>query len=291
MVDNPQVSFGIFTDVQYADRDPSLECPSKVYRNGLRHLKTAVDGFINDPTLDFTVQLGDLIEGSHGQNFEGDCMEFRAVNSELQRLVRPHYNVLGNHCLSLPRPYLYKELAMPAPYYSFSIKGFRFVVLDSQDMALSWPQETANHQLAQSWLDANGEEKNCRAWNGGLMQSQLSWLEEQIEAAKIDQQRVIVFAHMPTAPCSGDDFHLMFNHSDVLNVLLRHRHCVAYFSGHDHSGGYCMQTGADGNRCHFVTMPAAIEAGEGPCHAFVRLFDDRIVLDGRGTVPARELLF
>eukprot|EP00124_Ichthyophonus_hoferi_P004998 Ihof_evm1s634 gene=Ihof_evmTU1s634 len=189
----PTVVFGVVADVQYSDKDILPTHPHKNYRGALRHLETAVNDFLAQPNIDFTIQLGDIIEGTEGKNQTQDKLDLDETTAQLRRLnKKPHYNVLGNHCLSLPREVLYRELDLKTPYYSFVLKDWRFIVLDTQDMSLNWPATSSNHIMAKGWV-----EKGSLPWNGGLMKDQMEWMLREFDDAQKANQKVIVFGHIP----------------------------------------------------------------------------------------------
>mmetsp|Transcript_8934 Transcript_8934/g.39486 ORF Transcript_8934/g.39486 Transcript_8934/m.39486 type:complete len:104 (+) Transcript_8934:906-1217(+) len=60
---------------------------------------------------------------------------------------------------------------------------------------------------------------------------------------------------------------------------------VAWFSGHDHLGGYATRKGV-----HHITFEAIVESREDTAHGFVDIFEDgSISIEGLGAVSSREL--
>jgi len=59
---------------------------------------------------------------------------------------------------------------------------------------------------------------------------------------------------------------------------------IAWFNGHDHAGGYAVANGI-----HYVTFPGMVESGAQNSYSVVRLYADRIEIEGIGTAPSRAL--
>jgi len=111
----------------------------------------------------------------------------------------------------------------------------------------------------------------------------LAWLERELTAARKSGQRVIVFAHHPVWP---DNDHNVWNAPEVLAVLDRHPHVVAWLNGHNHAGAFGERSGLP-----FVTMKGMVETAATTACAIARILPDRLVLEGQGREPARELRF
>ena len=101
----------------------------------------------------------------------------RSVLDHFDLLQKPHYHMLGNHCLyNLPRPELNAQLGISSytpegqpehvSYYSFEPHPeWRFVVLDAYDISvLGWPEGHPKHQEAVTTLRA----RNPNAVNGNM---------------------------------------------------------------------------------------------------------------------------
>lgn len=140
------------------------------------------------------------------------------------RLGKPHYHMLGNNCLyNLPRPRLNERLNIPpspggGSHYSFSPHPtWRIVVLDAYALSvLGWPEGDPRVTLAKSLILANnpnaragrlndpegleGPQRRFVAFNGGLGEEQLGWLDAQLGEARSAGQRVILACHLPMQP-------------------------------------------------------------------------------------------
>lgn len=116
----PLLSFGLITDVQYADVDDGWNyrrTQQRYYRSALRLLKEAVAEWMDQSHCDrekeansgdenqqqkpikFAVNLGDLIDGKNrGANTtQAAIHDAVAVFSEFERTVGPVHHLLGNH--------------------------------------------------------------------------------------------------------------------------------------------------------------------------------------------------
>ncbi|CAI7797042.1 unnamed protein product [Closterium sp. NIES-53] len=220
----PLFSFGVITDVQYADINDGqsfLGIP-RFYRHSLQVVKKAVEDW-NQSTrpMAFAVHFGDIVDGFCPRDRSEE-----AVNTVLDAMAGftagPTYHMIGNHCLyNLPRVALNKMLAIPTAadnrsYYDFSpFPNFRFVVLDSYDVSLlGWPEDHPHAVKAREVLERENpnEEKNSPEgleglnrrfvkFNGGVGEEQLRWLEGVLSP--------IEPAALPTATC------LVWNYDEV----------------------------------------------------------------------------
>lgn len=273
------LQFGAVADVQYAQKPPAM---GRHYSQSLDALKCCVDAF-NRQSPAFVIQLGDLIDG--GQKAEGEMQEAVSVYDSL---TMPHYHLLGNHdFLGLERSRTMHLLGLKQAWYAFDMQGWRFVVLDTQDLAVEGGWEESSRQYQQSAvmlarLKAAGS-ANAQTYNGGLGSSQLAWLDAQLTDAEKQGLPVIVFGHLPLMP--PDEKHIAWNAEQVVSVFEKHPCMKAYFSGHRHSGGYTLHNGI-----HYITIEAMVDAADGGgAWAIIRLTPQNIVIEGVGTAAFRTL--
>jgi len=269
------LSFGVIADVQYADQDDS----------GRRHYRAALDKLracvadLNTRSLDFTIQLGDIVDGGSA-NLDRLLPVFSGLSM-------PKRHVLGNHDLTVGRDAAYSRLGLSAPYYSFTIAGWRFIVLDCSDISVEggWPEDSSHYLQARDWLDRLKRQgrPNAEPWNGGIGEEQLQWLKQRLADAAAARERVIVFGHMPILAASAE-WALLYNHDEIARLLESSGAVVAYMCGHDHAGGYAQRSGV-----HYITVQGMVEAPE-TAYAVVTIQSDRIEIRGTGSVPSRTLL-
>ncbi|TDE14916.1 metallophosphoesterase [Jiangella asiatica] len=271
------VSFGVVADCQYADADPPVSGQPRAYRAGLSRLHDAVALFTGRH-LDFIVQLGDLIDR--------DPADLAPLLRVLRTSGVPVLHVLGNHDLQSfrgDRRGVMAALSMTAAYYEHRAGGVRFLVLDTNESA-ALDQPTGSPR----WLErrrvlreqlASGQ-INAHPWNGGVGPEQLRWLESRLAAADDDGERVIVLAHQPLLPAEK---HTVLNAGDVLRVLDRHPSVIGYLNGHRHRGDLADRQGRP-----FLTLAAMVNGG-GTAFAICHVEPDRLVVEGFGAEPSRQL--
>ncbi len=268
--------FGLLADVQYADQEAQ---GSRHYRQSLSLLEAAVAD-LNSRKLDFIIQLGDLVDGGE------DSLD--RILPIFNRMTARKHHVLGNHDFPLDRETVMKKLGASQAYYSFAHDGWRFVVLDTQDLSLDggWPIESENYKQAEAWLKQLKREgkPNAEPCNGGIGARQKEWLRQQLAEASLQQERVIVFGHIPVLEAASTDWCLLYNHEEIVTILEQYNCVVAYFSGHDHAGGY-----AEKNGLHHLTLQGMVEAGSQNAYAVVTLRPEAIEIEGKGTIPNRTL--
>lgn len=274
--EEPLFSFGLIADVQYANKPDAGE---RHYRRSLVNLEAAVSR-LNAESLRFTAHLGDFID-------EGMASLDRAL-PVFERLEHRRVHVLGNHDFAAPRPEIVARFEMPAAYYSFVVEGWRFAVLDGLAVSLLGLTDNDDEALidAQTRLDALKRDgsANAHSWNGGLGQTQLRWLRTTLTDARRENERVILFCHLPTLEASSDATHLLWDHATLVELLGEFENVVAYFNGHDHRGGY-----ARSGQVHFVTLPGMVEAPKENAFAVVDVYQDRLTVRGFGNVASRTL--
>jgi 3',5'-cyclic AMP phosphodiesterase CpdA len=268
---------GLVADAQFADVEAK---GTRFYRNSLAKLGAAVE-HCNGRELAFCVHLGDLIDR--------EWRSFDEIGRPLARSRHRWHQLLGNHdfdVLEARKAEVPQRLGMAWRHGSFEHGGFCFAVLDTNDVstyarAAGSPEHAAAaRELAR--LQAAGV-RQAKPWNGGLGAAQLAWLDRTCTAARAAGRKVIVLAHHPVFPAND---HNLWNAEEVLALLDRHRHVVAWLNGHNHAGNFGEWHGVP---C--VTLKGMVETADTTAFATARVFDDRIVLTGHGREPSRELRF
>ncbi|HBO42432.1 MAG TPA: hypothetical protein DD670_00525 [Planctomycetaceae bacterium] len=261
----PVFSFGLMTDIQYADKPDRQRM---YYRSTLGRLRECVTELNRHP-LHFVIQLGDLMDGyvqpdkkRQPSDVRKSLHDLDRVLPELRRLDAKLYHVIGNHCLRAGRETVHKRLGLERGYYDFAprdVERWRMVVLDS--MGIEY---------------------------GELGKEQTEWLEATLAKAANRNERVIVFNHFPLLRETTTRYDMIFlkNQPAIRDILDRSGCVVAYFAGHDHAAAYAKDLGI-----HHVTFPAMAEAHKTNAYAIIDVFDDRIEIRGFGNVPGRSLRF
>lgn len=271
----PLISFGVVTDVQYADADPAGE---RHYRASLPKLQAAVAELAGGK-LACTLHLGDLIDHDFGS--------FAAIVPCFQALGHPLRCLLGNHDCAVAdaeKGRVAATLGMPHDYYAFSVSGVRFVMLDSNDVSTyKYPPGSVQDREARAVLAplTAAKANNAQSWNGGVSAGQLAWLDKELAAAGAAKEPVIVCGHHPLLPEDGLQ---AWNNREILAVLER-RPCVrAYLCGHNHGGA---EVTGKGVPC--ITFKSLLHEPQVTAFSVLRLFKDRLVIEGHGRESSRVI--
>ena len=237
--------FGIITDIHYALESNIAAAPDE-------DLRACLDCFKNHQ-LDFLLQLGDLIQGGDTSKEE----ELRHVCALLDEFQAPVRHVLGNHCLALPREELLAALRLHNPFYSFSLHGYRFIVLDGMDVSVLRTPETDEELRILAFFRAHPE---LHDYCGAVGTKQKVWLKHELERAEQAGEIIIALCHFPLLPETTDQKHgLLWNHNEIVDLLASSPALKVCLGGHFHHGGYKYYRGK-----HFVVFPAFVNRLEHP---------------------------
>ena len=274
------IVFAVVADVHCADKDTA---GGRYYRQGLVGLKKFVE-YVNNEKPAFAIELGDFIDG--GPNAHAELERVLGVWAGLET---QGYFVLGNHEFNgLSRNTVTEKLGLAKGYYDFSCGGRRFVVLDTQAAAIcgGWDTESPQYKSAKAMLESlkQAGAANAKTHNGAIGSEQLAWLEETLADANRKGQDAVVFGHAPLVPEGAGD--IAWDAGDVRRVFERAGCVRAYLCGHRHSGGYVRENGI----C-YLTLPAMVDAPDGQCWALIRMFEDRMEVEGSGAAKTMNLFF
>jgi manganese-dependent ADP-ribose/CDP-alcohol diphosphatase len=268
---------GLVADAQYADVDPK---GTRFYRASLGRLAEAVEHF-NARELAFCVHLGDLIDR--------EWRSFDEITRPLTQTRQRWHHLLGNHdfeVLDEHKPDVPGRLGMAQRYGGFEHGGFRFLVLDTNDVstyahAAGTPERVeAEQELARVTV---AKLVQAKPWNGAIGARQLAWFDRECATARAAKQKIIVLAHHPVYPANQ---HNLWNAAEVLALLDRHSQIVAWINGHNHAGNFGERNGVP-----FLTVHGMVETPNTTAFATAKILDDRIVLTGHGREPSREMKF
>ena len=269
------VRLGLVADEQYAEVPAQ---GTRHYRKSLGRLEAAVADFAALP-LDGCVHLGDLIDR--------DWASFAPMLTVLGGSRHRWHHVLGNHDFDVAEE---KKTAVPAllsllaRHGSFDLPGWRCLLLDTNDVsryahpAGSPARVQAERELAR--LTA-ARVRQAKPWNGGMGPGQLRWFEAECAAARREGRRVLVLSHHPVWP-AGD--HCAWNAEEVLAAVDRHPNIAAWCNGHHHAGALGERNGVP-----YLTLRGMVETADSTAYAVATLHADRLILEGRGREPSREL--
>lgn len=303
----PLISFGVISDVQYADIPDGrsfLGVP-RYYRHSMLVLQRAVKKW-NEQKLNFVINFGDIVDGFCPKDQSLTATE--KIVHEFSLFNGPVYHMIGNHCLyNLPRDKLLHLLNIPGrdshAYYDFSpIPEYRFVVLDGYDIsAIGWPKDHPKTLKAMNFLkdknpnaDKNspaglvGLERRFLMFNGAVGKQQLEWLDSVLQDATELNQKVVICSHLPLNSGASTNEALLWNYNEVMDVIHRYNCVKVCLSGHDHKGGYSV----DSHGVHHRVLEAALECPPGT-NAFGRvdLFNDRFLVTGADRLKSQDMVF
>lgn len=274
----PDFRFGIIADPQYAPVVPNAQ-RTRFYANSLWKLQDAIS-MLNKEDLQFVVTLGDIID-RHWQSF-GDILPlYDALNHKKFFLLGNHdYDVAGDYLNSVVR-----TVGMPRPYYDFAGGGFRFIVLDGNDVSLfSTAKDHPKQEIARERLKKLQEAKaiNAMTWNGSLSDEQFGRLETTMAKAKQAGEKVVVLCHYPVFPVN---VHNLWDSERIVELLTSYDNFVAYFNGHNHAGNYGEISGK-----YFVNFKGMVETPDTSAFSVVEVFGDKLAIRGFGRETNRNLM-
>jgi calcineurin-like phosphoesterase family protein len=269
------VTFGVIADPQYCDCERK---GSRYYRASPEKLGACVEA-LNSMDLEFVINLGDFIDK--------DFASFDRLIPIWKGLKHQSYQVLGNHDYDVAddkKALVPKRLSMPSTHYDFALPGWRFLVLDGNEMSLHpYVKGSTEHSSAAALLaDLKARKvRQAQPWNGALGETQRDWLANRLEAAQAAEERVIVFCHYPSFPA---DPHNLWDAEAVTELLGKAGNVAAYMNGHNHKGNYGVDAGV-----HYVNFKGMVERETDTAFATVSCFADRLEITGYGLEFSREL--
>lgn len=259
----PDLTFGVIADCQYCDIERTGE---RKYSQSPAKLEQAVS-HLNSIDLDFVIHLGDFIDR--------DYESFQVVLPIWERLRMPAHHVLGNHDFSVDDEYkssIHSLLDMPAKYYDFSVKGWRFVVLDGNDISLHAHPEGSNmHRKSREYYEKHAA--GSPDWNGALGGQQLSWLKNVLRRAEKSGENVILFCHFPVYP---ENRHNLWNAPEIIELIENYPGVKMYMNGHNHAGNYGQKDGV-----HYLTLKGMVNT-DTTAYAVVQLCENQVKISGYG---------
>lgn len=303
----PLLSFGVISDVQYADipDGSSFLGVPRYYRHSVSVLQRAVKKW-NQEKPKFVLNFGDIVDGFCPK--DQSMIAVKKIVDEFDKFNGPVFHMIGNHCLyNLPRKDLLPLLRIPGhhghAYFDFSpIPEYRFVILDAYDIsAIGWPEDHPNTLKALKVLEEKnpnsdknspnglvGLERRFLKFNGGVGKEQLEWLDNVLQEATKLNQNVIVCCHLPLDPGASSFAALLWNYDEVMDMIHRYSCVKVCMGGHDHKGGQSV----DSHGVHHRVLEAALECPPGTdSFGHIYAFDDRLLLYGTDRMKSTEMVF
>jgi manganese-dependent ADP-ribose/CDP-alcohol diphosphatase len=274
--DNPIFKFGVFADVQYADKD---NLGSRHYRSSIGKLKEAMD-VLGKEKVAFAFSLGDFVDADFNVSY--DTLSKIVNNSP----VHVHH-VLGNHDFTVgeeEKHQVASKMGLKNNYYSVEKKGWRFIAVDGNEISVyANPANSENYRLATETMQAlKKDKKPSSQYSGAMSAKQLAWLKSELQAAAKKKQKVVVLSHMPLQPATG--VLNLWNAPELVALMEASPHVVAYFNGHAHEGGYHHQNGG----IHYINFKGMVE-NESNAFAVVSVYADHLEVKGFGVEETRTL--
>lgn len=212
------LSFGIVTDCHYA------QIPTR----DIRHYQASrmkMDRFVETMTRitpDFIVELGDFKDLG---KTPGESLSFlKDIEGSFARFPGARYHVLGNHDMDNLTKHQFlgavtnTGFTAALPYYSFRVKGWRFLVLDANFRPDDTPYSKGNFHWKQARLSTK----------------ELAWLREQLR----ERIPTIVLIHQllenEEYVQNADAARKLFEASGVVRAV---------FQGHLHEGAFSEKNG------------------------------------------------
>lgn len=269
--DSPILKFGLIADIQYADIDTQRTIyGARYYRNSLNKLDECVKT-LNAEQVEFTINLGDLIDRNPN--------DLPPVMEHLGRLQAPVHNIPGNHDYSgiEDNSALYRSLNMPAPYFSFVKENWRFIFLNTNEVATyanikNTPLEQEHREMIQRIK--KDKKNNDGSYNGGISKAQINWLKRELQDATLAHQNVLLFSHHPFYP---EKESTALNDKEILDILSSAPIVKAAISGHHHPGGFGYY-----KQLANITLEGMVETEHDNSFAIAEIYKDKLVIRGKG---------
>jgi 3',5'-cyclic-AMP phosphodiesterase len=254
-----QSTFAITTDAHFGF--PRYRGDTSFTASSL--LQSAIDDIKSRADVEFTVQLGDLInENKEAPIREQDELSAKFILEMYEQFAVPTYHILGNHDLITISEDRWKELlGYESLYYSFQTKEFHCLMLHT-----SCPRQ---HDYS-------------------ISPEQIKWIKQELDAA---QKPVLAFCHQQIAQHSLDETFwfkgcpegaFVRNGDEVQRLFEASGKVVAVFNGHMHWNNLVVENGIP-----YFTVQSLIEdykqdGTPSGCFAYVTISNNEVVVDVRG---------
>ena len=256
-------SFGAIADCQYC-AGPNRG--SRYYASSAGKLKECV-AELNKHDLEFVIHLGDFIDR--------DYSSFDKVLPIYQSLQMPAYHALGNHDFEVAdelKGKVVERMGMKSKYYEFSVKDWRFIVLDGNDVSFhAYPKNSPKYKDAERYYREN--KIRSPRWNGAVGSEQVAWLRKILQKAEKQKEQVAVFCHFPVYPA---DPHNLWNAGEIISLFEEFSCVKAYINGHNHKGKYGQKNGI-----HYLTLKGMVET-EDNAYSIISVAENCLDLKGYG---------
>ncbi|XP_061472396.1 manganese-dependent ADP-ribose/CDP-alcohol diphosphatase isoform X1 [Rhineura floridana] len=322
-------SFGVLTDIQYADLEDGYDfwgINRRYYKHSLCHLQSAIEDW-NGTEVQFVLQLGDIIDGYNAQyNMSERALE--RVMEEFKKLRVPVHHIWGNHELynfnrdylvhsALNTKYLQDQIFLSNTcrdqtstgdnaaefYYAYQfcpMSNFRFILLDAYDLSiLGRDTSTQKYQDSLHLLREKNQNENLNS-PLGLVEYQFVQLNGGFSQEQLDWvDDVLTHAdkNQEKVVIMG---HIPIHPDSTAGICLAWNYKDALSVIHSHHSVVCFLAGhlhyggycLDSHGVHHLTLEGIIETPP-ESHAFgtMYVYNDRMVLKGKGRIPDRVMYY
>ncbi len=264
----PYLKVGLIADPQYAEKPTSSK---RHYSETLWKLEEAIDTF-NYYNIDFIQNLGDIIDVKW-ESFDAVLPIYDKLKPGIE-----NHQLLGNHEFSIDSTYfngILERLSMSNFYYSYSKKGWRFIVLDATDYSY-YSNSLHDHDIQQIdlYFEKTKGQSNSYHWNSAIGIRQQKWLKQELDSAYLLEQKVILFSHMPLRP--KNDPHNLWNANEIIDIIEQSSDVVAFINGHNHAGNHVFKNGI-----HYITVFGMVDTGISS-YGILEFYKDSLMLRGYG---------
>jgi manganese-dependent ADP-ribose/CDP-alcohol diphosphatase len=217
----PIISFGLITDIHYADNEDQwnfIKTHLRRYRNALKLVNEACRYWLNGTNqISFILQLGDIIDGISFTN-KASVTDLNTVLEQFTKHFQsfPIYHIWGNHelynfsraeLLNGPLCSFDTKQISPGHYGTIEVcPNLRIIALDTYEFSALGVEKDSEvyiqamdllrkHNQNESPNDPTGlrgHQRRFVQFNGGITSKQLNWLKEQLTDSKNRHEKVII---------------------------------------------------------------------------------------------------
>lgn len=272
---NTSFKIGVIADCQYCNCDIKWD---RYYKKAPQRLKEAV-AILNQDSLKYTIHLGDFIDK--------DYNSLDSVLPTWKTLHSKSYHVLGNHDFEVQdslKVNVLEKLNIKKRYYSFIENDWKFIVLDGNDLSFYGTTSKEKAQQTDSLFNQL-KDKNLpylKRWNGGLSNTQLNWIQQELDNAVQENQKVGFYCHFPIFPI---DEHNIWNREQFVSLIKPYKNVKLFFNGHNHAGAYEFV-----DNVHYLTFKGMVDTENTSAFAKVKFEKDTVFIEGFEREVSRKLV-
>lgn len=231
---------------------------------------------LNNQDLDFIFSLGDLGDG----RADTEVPEILDVFAKSRHPVK---FAIGNHDLAIRGAEEHAKLIkIPAPMYDFTVKGFRFVVLNPFEIS-RYSSDEEERELYRKFRKENPWHY-VQEWPGLFREESWNAIASILDDAKTKGEQVIFFCHVPVwylaclrEPGVIEPAARIIEHLRMLELLDKYPNVRAFIAGHYHPGGLAVRNGV-----MHKTVRSLCDWGDETAYCIMTSDDNQIEVQGKG---------